>query len=82
MYFDKGLKQSVKSNKVLLARIPDERDYIMRSFKRHVYRLMRLTKSSDVLEYAYNHYATAEQRDFLVKQLYGRVFRNCEVCNL
>ena len=64
---------------VLYFRTPDERNTIIKSFSKDGYRLIKQNTACDVLEYAYNNHANANQRDFLVKLLYGRVFRNSEV---
>lgn len=61
--------------KMLKYGIPDERRAIIAEFKGHVNRLLRSSApGASVVEYAYNNYANAQERDQLVRENYGTQF--------
>nr|CAB3265314.1 pumilio domain-containing protein KIAA0020 homolog [Phallusia mammillata] len=63
--------------KMLKYGTPEERGHVMKSFNDKAYKLIRHSKSAAIVEYAYNNYATAPQRNGMITQLYGKVFRMC-----
>jgi len=62
-----------------ILRTPEQRDVIMSAFKNEAYKLLRRSKSASVLEYAYNNYASALQRERIVRKLYGNMYQLCKV---
>jgi len=61
--------------KMLKYGIPDERRSIIAEFKGHVNKLLRSSApAASVIEYAYNNYANAQERDMYVRENYGNHF--------
>uniref|UniRef100_A0A914WPJ8 PUM-HD domain-containing protein n=1 Tax=Plectus sambesii TaxID=2011161 RepID=A0A914WPJ8_9BILA len=60
--------------KMLKYGTPQQRSSICEAFRGHVTTLLRQTFGSEVLEFAFNDYANAQQRSDIVAELYGREF--------
>ena len=53
---------------------PEERNTIISSLYGHVCKLIRHTEAAEIVEMAYNMYATAQQRSNLMEEFYGPYF--------
>ena len=71
------------AHSLFVFRIPDERRSIIAEFKGHVNKLLRSSApAASVIEYAYNNYANAQERDMYVRENYGNHFLMHEVRNI
>lgn len=60
--------------KMLKAGSKEQRELIINAFRGHATSLFRISHAAEVLEYAYNDFANAQQRFNIISEFYGKEF--------